>query len=190
MEDLARQHAEIDRLNKRYRRRFRLLKGIEANIRPDGTVDMTPEELDRLEIVVAAPHSGLRSPLPQTSRMITAVRTMGVHILGHPRGRKYGSRPGITADWDRVFEVAAQMGVAIEIDGDPSRQDVDFTLAKRALAAGCLFALDSDAHSTHELQYVENAIAHARLAGLPKERIVNCWPLAQLLEWAAIRRGA
>jgi histidinol phosphatase-like PHP family hydrolase len=190
MEDLARQHAEIDRLNKRYRRRFRLLKGIEANIRPDGTVDMTPEELDRLEIVVAAPHSGLRSPQPQTSRMITAVRTMGVHILGHPRGRKYGSRPGITADWDRVFEVAAQMGVAIEIDGDPSRQDVDFTLAKRALAAGCLFALDSDAHSTHELQYVENAIAHARLAGLPKERIVNCWPLAQLLEWAAIRRRA
>src|SRR5687767_13722856 len=116
MADLARQHAEIERLNKRYRRRIRMLKGIEANIGPDGTIDMTPAELDRLEIVVPAPHSGLRSPLPQTSRMITAVRTMGVHILGHPRGRKYGSRPGITADWDRVFEVAARMGVAIEID--------------------------------------------------------------------------
>ena len=189
MADLARQHAEIDRLNKRYRRGFRLLKGIEANIRPDGAVDMSPDELSQLEIVVAAPHSGLRSALPQTSRMIAAVNTMGVHILGHPRGRKYGSRPGVAADWDKVFAAAAKMGVAIEIDGDPSRQDVDFELAKRALAAGCIFALDSDAHSTHELAYAETAIAHARLAGLPTERIVNCWPLEQLLEWSALRRG-
>ena len=189
MADLARQHAEIDRLNKRYRRGFRLLKGIEANIRPDGAVDMSPDELSQLEIVVAAPHSGLRSALPQTSRMIAAVNTMGVHILGHPRGRKYGSRPGVAADWDKVFAAAAKMGVAIEIDGDPSRQDVDFELAKRALAAGCIYALDSDAHSTHELAYAETAIAHARLAGLPTERIVNCWPLEQLLEWSALRRG-
>ncbi len=91
----------------------------------------------------------------------------GVHILAHPRGRKYGSRPGVSADWDRVFKAAERANVAIEIDGDPSRQDIDYELARRAVTAGCLFALDSDAHSTAELRYAETAIAHARLAGVP-----------------------
>ncbi len=187
MERLAEQHREIEALNRKYRRKFRLLKGIEANIKPDGTIDMLPSELAQLEVVVAAPHSTLRSPADQTARMMAAVQAPGVHILGHPRGRMYGSRPGVTADWPRVFAAAARHGVAIEIDGDPSRQDVDYTLARQALDAGCIFALDSDAHSTRELQYADTAIAHARLAGIPRERVVNCWPLAQLLEWLTIR---
>lgn len=187
MADLAEQHREMNRLNKKYGRRFRLIKGIEANIKADGTVDMTPSELAQLEIVVAAPHSALRSAADQTPRMLAAVNSRGVHILGHPRGRMYGSRPGVMAHWDAVFEAAAKTNVAIEIDGDPSRQDVDHELAKRAVAAGCLFALDSDAHSTRELAYVETAIAHARLAGVPKDRVINCWPLDRLLEWAAAR---
>jgi histidinol phosphatase-like PHP family hydrolase len=138
-----------------------------------------------LELVVAAPHSVLRSPNDQTPRMLGAVRTRGVHILGHPRGRIYGSRPGVTANWDEVFEAAAKTGVAIELDGDPARQDLDFSLAKRAVDAGCLFALDSDAHAPPDLTYAETAIAHARLAGVPAERVINCWPVEQLLEWLA-----
>jgi histidinol phosphatase-like PHP family hydrolase len=187
MAQLSQQHAAIDRLNARFAGRFRLLKGIEANIRADGSIDMEPDELRRLEIVVAAPHSALRSSGVQTERMVRAVSTDGVHILGHPRGRKYGSRAGIAADWDAVFDSAARTGVAIEIDGDPSRQDVDHTMARRALRAGCLFALDSDAHSTGELRYAETAIAHARLAGVPRDRVINCWPTSRLLEWAARR---
>jgi putative hydrolase len=74
------------------------------------------------------------------------------------------------------------------IDGDPSRQDVDYDLAKRAVAAGCLLALDSDAHATGELRYAETAIAHARLDGVPKERVINCWPLDRLIDWARSRR--
>ena len=190
MADLARQHQQIDRINRRYKGRFRLLKGIEANIRADGSIDMLDGELRSLEIVVAAPHSALRSSSSQTGRMLAAVRARGVHILGHPRGRKYGARPGVTADWDAVFAEAARTGVAIEIDGDPSRQDVDHDLAGRALHAGCLFALDSDAHSTEELQYAETAVAHARLAGIPTDRVINCWPLARLLDWARRRSGA
>ena len=187
MAELAEQHRDIDRLNDAYRGRFRLLKGIEANIRLDGSVDMEPDELATLELVVAAPHSALRSAADQTARMVNAVKTHGVHIIGHPRGRMYGSRPGVSADWDRVFKAAKRANVAIEIDGDPSRQDVDYELARRAVAAGCLFALDSDAHSTAELQYAETAIAHARLAGVPTDRIVNCWPLDRLLEWLTER---
>jgi histidinol phosphatase-like PHP family hydrolase len=190
MAGLAAQHREMDRLNRKYRGRFRLIKGIEANIRADGSVDMRPDELAQLEIVVAAPHSTLRSAADQTARMIAAVESRGAHIIGHPRGRKYGSRPGVSADWDRVFDAAAKADVAIEIDGDPHRQDIDYDLARRAVRAGCLFALDSDAHSAAELRYAETAIAHARLAGVPTDRVINCWPLERLLEWAADRPRA
>ena len=151
---------------------------------------MTPDELCSLELVVAAPHSALRTAADQTGRMVNAAGTPGVHILGHPRGRMYGSRPGVTADWDQVFAAAARSSVAIEIDGDPARQDLDYELARRAVQAGCLFALDSDAHSVGELGYAETALAHARLAGVPVERIVNCWPLERLMQWAEGRRVA
>ncbi len=187
MARLFEQHRAIDRLNKKHTGVFRLIKGIEANIRADGSVDMTPSELAELELVVAAPHSSLRVSTDQTSRMVAAVTTPGVHILGHPRGRMYGSRPGVTADWDRVFAAAKRANVAIEIDGDPARQDLDYDVAKKGVEAGCRFALDSDAHSTGELRYVETAIAHARLAGVPAERVVNCWPTERLLEWLQSR---
>jgi histidinol phosphatase-like PHP family hydrolase len=187
MARLAEQHRELDRLNEAYAGRFRLIKGIEANILADGTVDMTPEERRRLELIVAAPHSALRSSEDQTRRLLKAVRTPGVHILGHPRGRKYGVRPGVTADWDRIFAAAARATVAVEIDGDPRRQDIDHTLARRALDAGCIFALDSDAHAAAEWEFAETAIAHARLAQIPRERVINCWPLDFLLQWAANR---
>jgi histidinol phosphatase-like PHP family hydrolase len=183
MAEMTEQHAEIDGVNHRYKNQFRLLKGIEANIRADGSVDMEPEELRRLELVVAAPHAVLRSPADQTERLLRTVATPGVNILGHPRGRMYGSRPGVTARWPDVFAAAAAANVAVEIDGDPARQDLDYDLARLAVDAGCLFALDSDAHGTADLSYAETAIAHARLAGVPRERVVNCWPIEQLLEW-------
>ena len=190
MAELAQQHKEIDALNRKHRGTFRLLKGIEANIRADGSIDMEPHELAKLEIVVAAPHSVLRSPDDQTKRMVAAAAAPGVHILGHPRGRMIGSRPGVSADWDQVFKAAERSGVAIEIDGDPSRQDLDYDIARRAVDAGCLLALDSDAHSTEELpRYAQTAIAHARLAGVPTDRIVNCWTLERLLEWARERNA-
>jgi len=190
MERVEAQHQEIDRLNAKYQGRFRLLKGIEANIRADGSVDMTMSELAQMEIVVAAPHSALRSSADQTPRMIGAVETPGVHILGHPRGRMYGSRPGVNAEWEQVFTAASRAGVAIELDGDPSRQDLDFELARRAIPSGCLFAIDSDAHGTDQWWYADTALAHARLAGIPRDRVINCWTLARLLDWARQRSRA
>lgn len=182
------QHCQIDALNAKYRGQFRLLKGIEANIRADGSVDMTYDELALMDIVVAAPHSALRSSNDQTPRMLGAVQTPGVHIIGHPRGRMYGSRPGVAADWHQVFAAAARLNVAVELDGDPARQDLDYDLARRAVAAGCLFAIDSDAHATDQWWYAETGLAHARLAGVPRDRVINCWPLERLLAWAHERR--
>ena len=146
--DLARQRREIEPLNREYRGRFRLLQGVEVNIGADGEIDLPLAGRKKVDLVVAAPHSVLRSGELQTGRMLAAVRAECVHILGHPRGRKYGVRSGVAADWDAVFDAAAESGIAIELDGDSKRQDLDFELARRALDAGCLFAADSDAHAS------------------------------------------
>jgi histidinol phosphatase-like PHP family hydrolase len=184
MARVAEQHAAIDVLNAHYGRRFRFFKGIEANIRIDGTIDMEPDELRLFEFVVASPHSQLREGGDQTTRMVTAVAQPGVSILGHPTGRKLKVRGGVRANWDKVFTAAAKRQVAIEIDGSWERQDVYYEMAARALQLGCLFALDSDAHANGELAFVDAAIAHARIAAIPEERIVNYWPNAKFLEWA------
>jgi histidinol phosphatase-like PHP family hydrolase len=125
----------------------------------------------------------LRRSFDQTDRMLAAVNAPGVAILGHPRGRIFNSRSGVLADWPRIFEAAARRHVAIELDGNWHRQDVDYELARVALGAGCIFALDSDAHSIGELRFSDYAIAHARLAGIPRERVVNCWSDEKLATW-------
>ncbi len=183
MADAASQRLAIETVNAAYEGRFRLLQGIEANIDAAGHLDLTAEEAATFDVVLAAPHSRLRKNDDQTDRMLTAVQHPAVRILAHPRGRISGSRAGVIANWDLVFETAAQRGVAIEIDGDPARQDLDGTMARRALGFGCVFALDSDAHTTAQLSYAETALAHARLAAIPVDRIVNCWPLDRLLAW-------
>ncbi|CAN5697351.1 PHP domain-containing protein [soil metagenome] len=187
MEQAERQWAEINRFNARHRGAFRVFKGIEANILVDGTLDLQPDEAAQFEFVVASPHSVLRKTEDQTSRMVGAVKAAGVAILGHPRGRMFNSRPGVSADWDAVFAMAAREDVAIELDGNWHRQDIDYVLAGQALQAGCLFALDSDAHSIGELRFSEYAIAHARLAGIPSERVINCWSDDRLEDWMKAR---
>jgi histidinol phosphatase-like PHP family hydrolase len=182
MTDVAKQHREIDRLNQALPG-FQLLKGIEANIADDGSLDLSAAELRCFDVVLAAPHSKLRPLDDQTPRLVRAVEHPFTHVLAHPRGRVAGTRAGIVADWDEVFRRAASANVAVEIDGDPARQDLDHELASRALGAGCVFALDSDAHSPRELTYAETALAHARLAGIPPDRIVNCWNAERLRRW-------
>jgi histidinol phosphatase-like PHP family hydrolase len=185
MAEAAQQRRAIDEVNAHLGKQFRLLQGVEANIDTAGHLDLSDDEAASFDVVLAAPHSRLRRNEDQTARMLAAVAHPSVRILAHPRGRITGSRAGVIADWDAVFAAASERGVAIEIDGDPARQDLDFTMASRALEAGCIFALDSDAHTTTQLAYAETAIAHARLAGIPADRIVNCWPLDQLLAWLA-----
>ena len=190
MEEIRKQHAEINKLNKRFGGTFRIFKGIEANIRQDGSLDMLPSELLEFDLVVASPHSSLRKTIDQTERMLAAVSMPGVHILGHPRGRMFNSRAGVLADWPAVFTRASQTGVAIELDGDVSRQDLDYRIAQAAKKAGCVFALDSDAHAANQLWMSDYALAHARLAGIPSNRIINCWPPAEILAWARTFRPA
>ncbi len=96
----------------------------------------------------------------------------------------------MVADWDVVFAAGAEHLVAIELNGSWHRQDIDYDLARRALAAGCLFALDSDAHAHSELWFAEVAMAHATRAGIPADRIVNTWSEERLLAWSRRRHAA
>jgi histidinol phosphatase-like PHP family hydrolase len=190
MDAAAQQHREIDALNARLGGAVRVYKGVEANILADGSLDLTLDERRTFEYVIASPHSALRKDHDQTARMLAAVRQPGVAMLGHPQGRVYNTRAGVAADWDAVFGDAAARDVAIEIDGNWHRQDVDYELAARALEAGCLFALDSDAHGLAEFPFTDYALAHARVAMIPADRVVNCWPEARFDAWLADRRSS
>src|SRR5205085_12238383 len=112
----------------------------------------------------------------------------GVAILGHPQGRVYNTRPGISADWRKVFREAASRHVAIELDGNWHRQDIDYELAAVAMEEGCIFALDSDAHSIAEFPFTDYAIAHARIAKIPAARVVNCWKAGPFEDWLRERQ--
>jgi len=187
MDQVAQQHAAIDQINARHSGRFRMFKGIEANIRPDGTVDMEPQELRLFEFVVASPHSLLRKSVDQTPRMVGAVSQPGAASWDIRRGAASTRGPECRPIGTPCSRSQPAAKVAIEIDGSWDRQDVHYELAARALASGCIFALASDAHAHSELDFVDVAIAHARLASIPQDRIVNYWSERRFLEWA---RGA
>lgn len=186
--DFAAQARELERLNARTGEEFAMLLGAEANVAEDGTIDVLPATVPVLAAVVASVHTDLRGPKDQTARLVRAVERPGVAVLGHPKGRLYNMRTGVRASWDRVFAAAAEQRVAIEVNGCPERQDLPPSLARTALAAGCLFALVSDAHAHRHLGFQRYALAIARLAGLPAERVVNTWPRERFEEWLEERR--
>jgi len=105
-----------------------------------------------------------------------AVSHPHVDVIGHPTGRRPGSREGATYDFDAVFKEAAGRGVALEIDCDPARLDLSPEMARRACELGCNFVVDADAHAPAEFAYVPMAMWMARRAGIPKERILNFRP--------------
>ena len=161
---------------------IRVLAGIEVDILEDGALDLADEALAELDVVIASPHIKLRMPEAEmTRRMLRAVAHPEVDVIGHPTGRRPGSRPGADYDVEAVFKVAADRGVVLEIDTDPGRFDLGPELVKLAAGFGCDFALDSDAHSPGEFAYVQLGAWIAESAGLEEARIVN-WLDAEALE--------
>jgi putative hydrolase len=182
-DDFVSQRRQVDRLNERAEDGFAMFLGAEANIAEDGTIDVLPSRVPQLAAVVASVHTELRSPRDQTARLVRAIETPGVAVLGHPRGRLYNIRAGVRADWPRVFTRAAAARVAIELNGCPERLDVPPSLAHLAAEAGCLFAISSDAHAARHLGYLSFSLAVARLSQIPAERVVNTWPAERFGEW-------
>jgi DNA polymerase (family 10) len=172
---LERQDAEIDALSERLAP-FRLLKGIEVNIRADGSLDVSDELLTGRDWVVASLHSAFqRDP---TERILAAMENLHVHCIGHPTARKIGKRTGADVDVDRVIAKALETGTALEINSQPDRLDLPDTLARVAGEAGVPIAVSSDAHSAAALDYVEIGIGQARRAWLTKAQVLNTrgWP--------------
>jgi histidinol phosphatase-like PHP family hydrolase len=115
----------------------RVLRSIEVNLNPTGEVDMEASSLSELDLILGCFHSSLRKKDDQTDRYVAALRNPAIQILGHPRGRIYNFRLGLSADWARVFSVAAELDKAVEIDSYPDRQDMSIDLIRLARKAGC-----------------------------------------------------
>ncbi|MDZ8172550.1 PHP domain-containing protein [Microbacterium xanthum] len=169
---------------------FTLLTGIEVDILDDGGLDQDPDLLDRLDVVVASAHSKLRMDRgPMTRRLVTAASNPRVDVLGHVTGRLVegarGTRPPSALDAREVFDACAAHGTAVEINSRPERQDPPDELIAVALEAGCLFAIDSDAHAPGQLSLLDHGAARAERLGVPADRIVTTWPLERLRAWTA-----
>jgi putative hydrolase len=160
-----------------------LLQGIEVDILEDGTLDLPDMVLELLDVVIASPHVKLRQePAAMTERMLRAVSHPHVDVIGHPTGRRPGSREGANYDFEAVFKEAARHHVALEIDCDPGRMDLSPEMARLALECGCNFTLDADAHAPAELAYVPMGMWLARRAGIPQDRILNFLSLDELTD--------
>lgn len=169
---------------------FTLLTGIEVDILDGGELDQEEGLLAELDVVVASAHSKLRMERgPMTRRLVAAVSNPHVDVLGHVTGRlirgSRGERPPSTFDARAVFAACAAHGVAVEINSRPEREDPPDELIAIALAEGCLFSIDSDAHAPGQLSLIDYGAVRAEAAGVPSERIVTTWPLERLREWTA-----
>ncbi len=164
---------------------FRVLTGIEVDILDDGALDQDAELLDRLDLVVASVHSKLRMSGPQmTERMLAAIANPLVDVLGHCTGRMVtGSRRRPESQFDAavVFAACAAHGVAVEINCRPERLDPPMRLLRQAVAAGCEFTIDTDAHAPGQLDWLDHGCVRAAEAAVPLDRIRNTWPLERLL---------
>ena len=169
---------------------FRLLHGCELEIRADGTLDLPDEVLASLDIVVASLHVGRRQPRSQlTDRVLAAIHSPHVDVIAHPAGRMIQQRDDLDLDWETVYAEAARTGTALEINGSPHRLDLAVERARRAVEAGCLVSIDSDAHRTTELDYVRWGVSQARRAWIGPSVVVNTWSRERLLAWAGSKAG-
>ncbi|WP_251096038.1 PHP domain-containing protein [Streptomyces sp. Caat 7-52] len=184
-ERLREQLAAVADLNARWAP-FRLLTGIECDILDDGSLDQEPELLQRLDVVVVSVHSKLRMDArSMTRRMVAAVRNPHADVLGHCTGRLVTGRgrPESQFDADEVFAACAGSGTAVEINSRPERLDPPRRLLRRAVEAGVLFSVDTDAHAPGQLDWQILGCARAEECGVPSGRVVTTWSAEELLGW-------
>jgi putative hydrolase len=188
---------EVERLNAELAP-FRILTGTEVDILEDGSLDQDEDLLARLDVVVASVHSKLRmDPDTMTRRLVLAVASPHVDILGHCTNRKLRSRGAAVAsdpevarapsrfDAEIVFAACARFGTAVEINCRPERRDPPDELLALALEWGCDVAIDTDAHAPGQLEWQVFGCAKAAAHGIDRRRIVNTWPAEELIGWAA-----
>jgi histidinol phosphatase-like PHP family hydrolase len=191
-QQLQQQSDEIESVNALLRSeggRFVVLRSVELNLNPLGEGDMDQQSLKRLDLVLGCFHSSLRKKEDQTDRYVAALQNPDIQILGHPKGRIYNFREGLEADWKRVFETAAELDKAVEIDGYPDRQDLSIELLQVAKASGCRISLGTDSHDPQQMRFMDFSLAAAIKAGINGDRILNFLSAEELQSWAAALRA-
>ncbi|MGB9776441.1 MAG: DNA polymerase/3'-5' exonuclease PolX [Anaerolineae bacterium] len=187
-EELRRQRAEVEEVNRRMGGSFRVLAGVEVEVRADGSLDLPDEVLAELDIVVAALHSSLRQPREQfTARAIAALRHPHVDILAHPTGRLLGQREGADIDLEAVLRAAAETGKAVEINAHPWRLDLNDIGVRRAVELGVLLAISSDAHDPEDFGLLHFGVAMARRGWATPAHILNTRSVEDVLAWVRSR---
>jgi DNA polymerase (family 10) len=166
-----------------------LLAGCEVDILADGRLDFEAAVLAELDFVVASPHMSLKQDTQKaTDRIVRAIETRYVNMIGHPTGRLIAQRAGLPLDFARVYQAAAATGTALEINGGYPRLDLDDVHARGAIAAGVMLAIDTDAHSTEGLGELDLGLSVARRAGAEAKNVINCMEIKALRGWAAKKR--
>jgi DNA polymerase (family 10) len=180
----AAQQAEIGKIQKELGEDIRVLHATEVEIKADGTLDYPDDFLATLDLVVASLHSSLRQPRQKaTERLVRAIRNPHVDLIGHPTGRLLPDREGVDLDMEAVLSAAAESGVALEINADPARLDLDDVTARRARELGIPLSINTDAHSATGFDVLRFGVAIARRAWLTKDDVINAWPVEKLLDW-------
>jgi DNA polymerase (family 10) len=187
---VAEQMAQIDAANRKLPD-FRILKGIEVDIRGDGSLDLPDEVLAGLDIVVASIHSGFKQGREQiTSRLLSAVRNPFVSVIAHPTGRLIGERDPYDADMEAIFREAARRGVAMEINAYPLRLDLSDQYARMAKRYGIPLVVSTDTHIAANLDFMEYGVGIARRGWIEKGDVLNTLGAAALLKRLAAMRKA
>ncbi len=178
---LERRNKEIDKLNQKLKD-FRILKGAEANILKDGSIDIRDDSLEKLDFVIAGIHSNFKmSKEEMTERMIKAIKNPNIDIISHPTGRILKRRDEYEIDIDKILKAAREFKVALEINSHPERLDLKDQNIRRAKEAGVKMVINTDSHAIGHLEYMEFGIAQARRGWAEKEDILNTRPAAKLL---------
>jgi len=184
--ELEKRDEEIDKINLRFQKeniKFRLLKGCEANILNDGSLDIEANTLSELDFVIAGVHSNFKmSKEEMTERIIKAMRNPNVDIISHPTGRIIQKRDEYQIDFEKILKVARETGTILEINSYPERLDLSDKNIKMAKEAGVKMVINTDSHQKDQLRFIEYGIAQARRGWAEKKDIINTLSLEEMLK--------
>jgi len=183
---LEERNKEIDKINLGFKNkdlRFKILKGCEANIMTDGSIDIDDKALAKLDYVIAGVHSQMKMTRDaMTDRVIKAIRNPHVDIIAHPTGRILKRRDEFQVDFEKLLKVARETGTILEIDAYPERLDLNDINIKKAKEAGVKMVINTDAHHKDQLRFMEYGISQARRGWAEKKDIINTWPVEEFLK--------
>jgi len=175
--------AEIEKVDKE-QKGIRILKGLEVNIRKDGSLDISDEVLAKADIILASVHSNFKmSREDMTVRICRAMENPHVDIIAHPTGRVIQRRSGYEVDFEKLLECAKRTGTVLEINSYPDRLDLNDVHIKKAVQAGVKLSLGTDSHSKTQLGYLELGVAQARRGWAEKKDIINCFSYEGLIKF-------